>query len=157
MSRDEPVADAVISALFDAGADAVVVVDEAGRITLANAACERLLGHSPAALVGQPLAILVPERFREHARQHDAYMADPRPRGMGTGLPLRARHADGGEVPVDIALTPLVVDGRRWAAAAIRDMRGRLHGPETLRVQATALRSAANGIVITDRAGVITW
>jgi diguanylate cyclase (GGDEF)-like protein/PAS domain S-box-containing protein len=76
---------------------------------------------------------------------------------MGLGLELAARHADGTELPVDIALTPLTVDGQRWAAATIRDMRGRAGTPETLRVQATALRSAANGIVITDRRGVIIW
>ena len=76
---------------------------------------------------------------------------------MGRGLALFARHADGTELPVDISLAPLPVAGRRLFSCSIRDLRGRAHGPDSLRVQATALRSAANGIVITDAGGTITW
>jgi diguanylate cyclase (GGDEF)-like protein/PAS domain S-box-containing protein len=76
---------------------------------------------------------------------------------MGAGLDLHARRADGREFPVDIALTPITVSGRRLVACAIRDQSRRMQAPESLRVQATALRSAANGVVITDRAGIIIW
>ena len=76
---------------------------------------------------------------------------------MGRGLQLFARHADGREIPVDIALSPVNLPNGHFVACALRDQRGSAHGPDTLRVQATALRSAANGVVITDRAGVITW
>ena len=71
--------------------------------------------------------------------------------------PLCAKHVDGREIPVDISLTPIKLGDRRLAAAAIRDMRGRATEPDALRIQATALRSAANGIVITDRGGTIVW
>jgi len=149
--------DALFRALFHAAADVIVVVDEDGTVALANQACERLLGYAPGALIGKPVDLLVPRRFGGHARLRSEYMANPRPRAMGPGLALHAAHADGQELPVEIALSPLVVDGKRWTACALRDMRGRVDGPETLRVQATALRSAANGIVITDRGGTITW
>jgi diguanylate cyclase (GGDEF)-like protein/PAS domain S-box-containing protein len=49
------------------------------------------------------------------------------------------------------------VKGRLFVACSLRDQRGTSRGPDALRVQATALRSAANGVVITDRAGTITW
>lgn len=143
--------------LFAASADAILVVDGEGRIVLANAACWRLLGHEPADLRGKPLELLIPARFVRHGALRDGYFADPRPRPMGLGLSLAARHADGSEIPVDISLTPLELGDRVWTAAAMRDLRGRSSGPESLRVQATALQSAANGIVITDRAGVIVW
>ncbi len=143
--------------LFEASADAIVVVDGEGRITLANAACWRLLGREPAELRGQPLEMLIPGRFPRHAALRAGYMSDPRPRPMGLGLSLSARHADGREIPVDISLTPLRIGDRVWTAAALRDLRGRSAGPDSLRIQATALQSAANGIVITDRAGVIVW
>ncbi|MCM2316573.1 MAG: diguanylate cyclase [Thermoanaerobaculia bacterium] len=149
--------DPVFQAMFQSAADVIVVVDEHGTIVMANDACERLLGHAPESLVGKRVEVLVPSRFARHARLRDDYVSGPRPRAMGQGLLLQAAHADGHEVPVDIALTPMVVSGRRWTACALRDMRGRTIGPETLRVQATALRSAANGIVITDRTGTISW
>jgi diguanylate cyclase (GGDEF)-like protein/PAS domain S-box-containing protein len=143
--------------LFETASDTIVVCDEKGRIAMANAAAGRLLGHAVDALVGRPVETLIPPRFHAHERHRAAYAANPLPRPMGQGLVLFALHADGREIPVDIALTPLDLGGRHWAAAVLRDQRGRPHGPDALRVQATALRSAANGIVITDRTGTIMW
>jgi diguanylate cyclase (GGDEF)-like protein/PAS domain S-box-containing protein len=144
-------------ALFEAAADAILVVDEGGAIVLANAACGALFGCDPAELVGAPLESLVPARVEEHVRQRSNYLRDPGPRAMGGGLALFARRLDGSEVPVDISLSPLVVGGRRLVSCSIRDQRGRTHGLDHLRVQAKALRSAANGVVITDDTGTITW
>jgi diguanylate cyclase (GGDEF)-like protein/PAS domain S-box-containing protein len=143
--------------LFEASADSIVVCDEEGRIVMTNPAAERLLGHPAAALLGRPVEVVIPSRFGAHGQHRAAFAASPRPRPMGFGLSLSALHADGREIPVDVALTPVHTGGRCWVAAAIRDLRGRPKGPEALRVQATALRSAANGIVITDRSGTITW
>ena len=144
-------------ALFAASADAIVVVDADGRIVLANAACEKLLGYAARALTGQPLQLLVPSRYPGHEELGAAYFRNSRPRPMGLGLSLGARHADGREIPVDISLSPIEVGGQRLTAAAMRDFRGRAEDPDALRIQATALRSAANGIVITDRSGTIVW
>ena len=148
---------ALSGALFDASADAIVVVDGAGTIVTANPACQRLLGYPLEELVGKPVELLIPGRFPRHAEQRAAYANHSSPRPMGLGLALCARHADGQEIPVDISLTPIALGEERLAAAAIRDLRGRMQEPDALRIQATALRSAANGIVITDRAGTIVW
>ncbi len=143
--------------LFESASDAILIVGADGRIVLANAECERLLGYSPSELSGMPVEVLIPARFANHPRQRSEYAANPRPRLMGRGLELMARRADGQEIPVDISLTPANVSGQPLIACAIRDFRERSHGRESLRVQTTALRSAANGIVITDRAGTIIW
>lgn len=144
-------------ALFTSAADAIVVVDGSGTILLANAACGPLLGHDPAALSGLPVETLVPERFGEHAGLRERFGARPTARPMGSGLQLYARHADGRDIPVDVSLSPFTLAGLSYVACALRDQRGASRGPDALRVQATALRSAANGVVITDRAGTITW
>ena len=123
-------------ALFEAAADAILVVDEGGSIVLANAASGALFGCDPAELVGALLESLVPARFEEHVRQRSDYLRDPGPRAMGGGLALFARRLDGSEVPVDISLSPLVVGGRRLVSCSIRDLRGRTHGLDHLRVQA---------------------
>ena len=143
--------------LFEASADAIVVVDADGRIVLANAACEQLLGYEASTLRGRPLEILVPERYPRHGTLRAEYFRHARPRPMGLGFSLAARHADGREIPVDISLSPIEVGGHRLAAAALRDLRGRAENPDALRIQATALHSAANGIVITDATGRIVW
>ena len=157
MNLESTGAEALYRNLFEASADAIVVCDEEGRIAMANSAAERLLGHSAAALLGRPVEVIIPSRFVAHGRHRAVFAESPRPRTMGLGMSLQALHADGREIPVEVALTPVKTGTRSWVAAAIRDLRGRPQGPDALRVQATALRSAANGIVITDRSGTITW
>lgn len=144
-------------AFVEASSDALIVADDRGRILFANASVETLLGHAPGSLRGRGVDELVPARFHQHRQQREEFAADPHPRPMGRGLELFARHAAGHEIPVDISLTPLVVGARRLIGCALRDLRGRSQGPDALRIQATALRSAANGIVITDKQGYITW
>ncbi|MCM2254697.1 MAG: diguanylate cyclase [Vicinamibacteria bacterium] len=144
-------------AFVEASSDALIVADDRGRILFANASAEALLGHEPGSLRSHEVDELVPARFHQHRQQREEFAADPHPRPMGRGLELFARHAAGHEIPVDIALTPIVVGGRRLIGCALRDLRGRSQGPDALRIQATALRSAANGIVITDKQGYITW
>ncbi len=142
---------------LDAMPDAVVVVAADGRIVQANERCESLLGWSPGELEGRPLALLVPERFVEHEAEHERYFAAPAVRQMGTGLELRARHRDGREVTVDIALSPLEVDGGNYVVASIRDASAQRAHLEELRLKSIALDHAASGIVITDLRGVILW
>lgn len=157
MARKVVESDPVFSAMFHSLVDVLVVVDERGSIVLANDACERVLGYAAGSLVGQPVEMLIPSRFVDHRGRRDGFMSHPRKRSMGGGQLLFAAHATGVEIPVDISLTPVEVQGENLIVCALRDMRGRVSAPETLRVQATALRSAANGIVITDREGTIAW
>lgn len=105
--------------------DALIVVDERGRIRFANAAVAELLGYGPEELLGQPLELLVPERLRAgHVRHVSGFMQQPRTREMGAKIPdLAARRRDGSEFPASIRLAPLEThDGKRYVAAAIRDI-----------------------------------
>jgi PAS domain S-box-containing protein len=120
--------------LLDSAPDAMVIVSEAGRIVLVNRQAEDLFGYSRAELVGQPLEVLVPDRVRtQHPAHRAGYFADPRMRPMGVGLELTARHKDGHEVPVDIALSSFESDGRVLATAAIRDITDRIRLESELR------------------------
>ena len=130
-------------ALFESSADAILVVDSKGNIAVANGACWRLLGYEPAELRGRPVELLVPERFPRHGDLRAGFQKEPRPRPMGLGLSLCARHADGREIPVDISLTPLQLGERIWSAAVLRDLRGRADGPDALRSLATPPTSSS--------------
>jgi two-component system, LuxR family, sensor kinase FixL len=110
--------------LLDSVPDAMVIVDQAtGRIVHANGVAGRLFGWPPAELVGQPVEVLVPARFRgSHAMHRAEYAGAPRGRPMGLGLGLFGARKDGGEFEAEISLAPLDGGGRAYAVAAVRDV-----------------------------------
>jgi PAS domain S-box-containing protein len=107
--------------LFTAYPDALLVVDAQGTIVMANPAAEKLLGYGLDELQGLSVEQLVPDSIRpRHSAYRDAYAHAPRPRPMGTQMDLVARRADGSEVMVEIALSPLQPQGLPYVVAAIR-------------------------------------
>jgi PAS domain S-box-containing protein len=109
--------------LLEAAPDGMIIVNEQGIVVLANAQAEALFGYPRAELVGSNVDQLVPDAVRGRHAQHRArFMADPKARPMGAALDLRARRKDGSEIPVEISLSPLDLDGERLVTAAVRDI-----------------------------------
>ncbi len=104
--------------------DAMLVVDEYGVIQFANDTSTELFGFTPEQLLGQPIKLLIPERFHmRHGAHLSNYLRRPASREMGARISdLFARRADGSEFPAGIRLAPFQADGRNFVAAAIRDM-----------------------------------
>jgi PAS domain S-box-containing protein len=104
--------------------DAMLVVDEHGIIQFSNETSTELFGYTPEKLVGQPIKLLIPERFHmRHGAHLSNYLRQPASREMGARISdLFARRADGSEFPAGIRLSPFQADGRSFVAAAIRDM-----------------------------------
>ncbi len=139
--------------LVEAAPDAIVIVDDSGLITLVNAQTELLFGYERDRLVGQPIEILVPRRFRErHPANRRAYAHSPRTRPMGATLELYALHADGREFPVEISLSPLAADSDVTYAATIRDVTQRKAAESKFR---GLLEAAPDAIVGVDSSGRI--
>lgn len=109
--------------LLRSSPDALVVIDDRGRIRFANDTVTELLGYQPQQLIGNSIDMLVPERLR---RRHDEHIAGfvkaPRNREMGATIAdLFARRADGSEFAAGIRLAPFRVGDKLFVAAAIRD------------------------------------
>lgn len=109
--------------LLDAAPDAMLVVDEEGRIVLVNERTEQLFGYPRSLLLGASLEMLVPERYRgRHAEHRAGFHAAPHTRMMGSGGELYGLHADGHEFAVEIGLAPLRTPQGMLVSAAIRDV-----------------------------------
>jgi len=104
----------------------MVMIDRAGKIVMVNTQAERVFGYLRAELVGQPVEMLVPERFRgRHPEMRNAFFADPRPRPMGAGRDLYGLNKDGSEFPVEIGLNPIETDEGTMVLSAIVDITAR--------------------------------
>ncbi len=109
--------------LFDAAADALLLIDAEGRIALSNTAAQALFIRSPDELDGQSVELLMPKRFRlRHRKLRHAYMRQPLRRSAGYGLELAALRGNGEEFPVEISLTPLEARGAAFTLATVHDI-----------------------------------
>ena len=114
---------AMFEALFESSPDALLAVDEDGRIVRLNSQVEKLFGYSRDELLGSPVEMLIPERFRPGHETHlSEYNNRPRIREMGGGLELYGRRKDGSEFPAEIVLSPLQTETGKLALSVVRDI-----------------------------------
>jgi two-component system cell cycle sensor histidine kinase/response regulator CckA len=123
-----------LRAFLESASQGILALGGRGAILLVNEKIEEMFGYRREELLGQPLELLLPEKYRDvHAVHRGDYFRNPRKRPMGVGLELEARRKDGSEFPVEISLS-YVREGRETTVLAfVTDITARKQNEERLR------------------------
>jgi PAS domain S-box-containing protein len=114
--------------VVESAPNAMVMIGQTGRIEMVNAQAERVFGFERDEMLGQPIEMLVPERFRaHHPNLRGSFFAHPASRPMGAGRDLYGLKKDGSEFPVEIGLNPIETDEGTMVLSAIVDISDRKH------------------------------
>lgn len=140
--------------IVEAAPNAIVGVGQDGRMVVVNAQTEKLFGYSRQELLGQPVEMLIPERFRSrHPGHRTGFFTTPSVRPMGAGRDLNGLRKDGAEFPVEIGLTPLEGRDEVMVLASIIDISERKRAEERFR---RVVEGSPYAIVLSGPDGRIT-
>lgn len=131
-------------AVVDSAYDAIVAIDQQHNITLFDRAAENLFGYTAAEVLGQPIEMLLPERFRAGHSQRVRQFANTvqmserqvTPPRMDGSNSVYGRHRNGSVIPVEIAISKIDVNGVTEFTAVVRDITDRAQLMEQLKKQA---------------------
>lgn len=148
--------EAKFRAATESALDAIISADERGNILSWNPAAAEMLGHADHEVIGKPLGIIIPERFRA---AHDAGLARVAGGGasrvIGRTVELAAVRKDGTEFPVELSLGTWVLDGKRYFTGILRDISQRREAEQKFR---SVTESAIDAIVSSDHESrIVGW
>src|SRR5512142_3030453 len=149
-------AQARVGGIVEAAMDAIISVDEQQRIVLFNRAAERVFRWPRAAILGQRIDVLLPERFRAAHRGHIERFGRTATtsRGMGSQTVLYGLRADGEEFPIEASISQHEEGGHKLYTVILRDVTERVRGEQLLARSEARLRgildSAMDAIITVD-------
>ena len=143
--------------------DAIIMLDEAGRINFWNEAAEKIFGYARAEIIEHDLlTMLVPQSFREaHFRGYQHFQKTGQGAFLGKTQELAGLRKDGREFPIELALSGVQVRGAWHSIGIVRDITERKQAEQALQSSEERLRlitsSAQDAIIMLDEAGNINF
>ncbi|MES2625709.1 MAG: histidine kinase dimerization/phosphoacceptor domain -containing protein [Pseudomonadota bacterium] len=112
--------------VIDASPTAMVMINKDGLMEMVNTEAEKVFGYSRKEMLGQPVEMLIPDKFRSgHPSLRQMFYLDPQSRRMGAGRDLYALRKDLSEFPVEIGLNPIETEDGTLVLSAIVDITDR--------------------------------
>jgi PAS domain S-box-containing protein len=159
--RDEPVAERAgeigFQALAEAAPDAIVCGDAYGRITYWNRAAEQNFGWTADEALGEPLTLIIPERFRRlHEDGLERYLATGKTKIIGRPVELAGLRKDGGEFPLELSIGTWTSHGDVHFTAILRDIGDRRKDELALSALGAIVESSDDAIIGLSVEGEVT-
>ena len=124
-----------LEAILESANDAIISIDSSGRVVLWNSGAEQIFGYSSHEMEGEPVATVIPERFREaHTEGIARVTAGGERHVIGQTVELAGLHRDGKEFPIELSLATWEADGERFYSGIIRDITERKLAENALQV-----------------------
>jgi PAS domain S-box-containing protein len=123
-----------LQAIIRSAGDAIITADARGNIVTWNPTAERMFGWTEAEAVGEPLTLIIPERFQaEHDDGITRVVATGETRVIGHTIEVGGLRKDGSELPVELSLETWLTNGERFFTGIIRDITERNEAELALR------------------------
>ena len=140
--------------------DALIMVDDSSALVYWNPAAERILGYRADEVLGKPLhQLLTPQRYQNSAIQgFNAFRSNGQGPVIGKTIEIEALHKDGHEIPVELSISALKLNGRWHAVGILRDISERKHAEQEMRLLASIVESSDDAILSKSLDGtILSW
>ncbi|MBD2463466.1 PAS domain S-box protein [Oscillatoria sp. FACHB-1407] len=143
--------------ILEIASDAIISVDAHQHITLFNKGAEHIFGYSSEEVLGQPLSLLMPDRFAHVHHQHvDQYAQTGNTRQMAERGAIFGRRKDGSEFPAEASISKLTLNGEAIFTTFLRDITERQQSETAMARLAAIVESSEDAIVGKSLDGIIT-
>jgi PAS domain S-box-containing protein len=148
--------EAKFRSVMESAIDAIISSDVSGNIRAWNSAATALFGFSEEEAIGQPIELIIPERFHRRHREGLNRVSSGGPsRVIGTTVELAAVKKNGNEFPVELSLATWFLDDERYFTGIIRDISERKQAEQKFR---SVTESAIDAIISADHNGkIVSW
>ena len=148
--------EAKFRSVMESAIDAIISGDSEGRIRSWNSAATALFGFTEVEVIGEPIELIIPERYRESHQQGIHRVSSGGPTHViGTTVELSAIRKDGSEFPVELSLATWFLDDKRYYTGIIRDISERKQAEQKFR---SVTESAIDAIISADHTGdIMSW
>lgn len=148
--------EAKFRSVMESAIDAIISGDAEGNIRSWNSAATALFGFTEADVIGHPIDVIIPDRYKESHREGIKRVSSGGPSHViGKTAELAAIRKDGSEFPVELSLATWFLDDERYYTGIIRDISERKQAEQKFR---SVTESAIDAIISADNVGnIISW
>ncbi len=136
-----------LTSLFENATEGIILTNGSGNIVMVNPASERMFGYDAGEIIGKPIEVLIPEKFKPHHHElRDGFYKHPSNRSMGQNRDLFGRKKDGTNTPVEVSLSHYRKDNELFVIAFIVDITRRKEIENNMKNQQAELERISNEI-----------